>query len=204
MGDSLGFIIFSSFEGIGIYFLMMAMFRLKPVKHFKWFFPVLVIMVLQSLILRGEVHLPYVTPIVSVLLFVFFLATFNKLPLIWSFIVTLAGYTAFSVIQWGLLTLILGSPEILQETTANGYILQCATTILELAIAAVLLRYRIGFIADFEKLKIPDEKYITIAFIVATMIGLGLVAISIYAMFIVLTSFIYFLYFAFEKEREEE
>ena len=202
MGNTLGFIIFSAIEGLGIYYLMLAAFRLNPIKHLQYFVPVLAVMVLVSFVLREELSFPYVVPVASILLFVILLTVFLKIPIVWSFIITLVGYTAFGVLQWGLLVLILGNTSVLEESTLNGYILQSVTALIQFMIAYFLLKFRIGFTADFDLLKFRFEQYIIITMIVLTMVGLALVALNVNSMFIVMACFIYFLYFAINKEVE--
>lgn len=204
MGAFIGFTLFSALEGIGIYFISMSTFRLKPFNNFNAFLPFLVVMILQSYFLRNEVHFESFVPVVSVLLFILFYTLYLRIPLIWSCIIGFVSYTAFGLIQWLLLELVFGSVEKMNQELYGGYILQTLTAIVLYIISAVLIRYRIGFIADFERFRFKSEKYITISMIVITIIGMVLTAFSNIAMLIIVASFIYFLYFAIKKEKEEQ
>ncbi|OBZ08033.1 hypothetical protein [Bacillus sp. FJAT-26390] len=202
MNDILGFFIFSTIEGIGIFIMMMAIFRLKPYKHLLGFIPVLLVMVFQSFILREELSYPFLVPVVSILLFVLYQTVILRLPLVWSFIITLTGYTAFSVLQAGLLYIEFGGIENFDSKSSEGYILQASTAALQISLSLILLKYRIGFTADFDSLRLRAERIIVIAVIALTILGLALVALSIKAMFIVVVSFAFFLLYSIKKERE--
>ncbi|WP_138751782.1 hypothetical protein [Paenibacillus sinopodophylli] len=202
MSDVLGFFLFSTIEGIGIFIMMMAIFRLKPYKHLLGFLPVLLVMVFQSFILREELSYPFLVPVVSILLFVLYQTIILKLPLVWSFIITLTGYTAFGLIQATILVVGYGGVDGVPPHSIDANIAQVITGVVQVLIASVLLKYRIGFTADFEKLRFRAERIIVVTMIALTIAGLALVAISIKAMIFVVLSFLFFLYFSIRKERE--
>lgn len=203
--DFVWFTLFSTIEGIAIYFLMLSIFRLNPGKHFSYFIPIVFVMVVQSFVLREELSFAYVSPIISALLFVFFLAVILKISLIWSFIITFVGYFAYGTLQYFILELLFSSVNEMKSDQTYGYILQSVTAAIALTIAFVLSKYRIGFIADFEKLRFAYEKYIVVGMIIVSLIGLALVSINVSAaMIIVVICFAFFLYFSIRKEREND
>lgn len=202
LGTFISFLFFSALEGIGIYFITMAMFRLKPFKHINAFIPYLAVMILQSYFLRAEVDFSFISPVVSLMLFILFFTLYLRIPLVWSCIITIVCYTAFGCIQWLMLELLFGSVKIMNQTQHGGYLLQSITAAVEFFTAFILIRFRIGFIADFDKLRIKLEKFITIGMIILALVGLALVSFNIKAMIIVTLSFVYFLYFAIRKEME--
>ncbi|URN94538.1 MAG: hypothetical protein NAG76_22425 [Candidatus Pristimantibacillus lignocellulolyticus] len=203
MGTIIGFFFFSAIEGISIYFMTMSTFRLKQFKHINAFMPFMAVMISQSFFLREEVHLSFIAPILSLLIFILFFTLYLKIPLIWSSIITFVCYTAFGCIQWVLLEIFFGDIQTMNNTASGGYILQSITAIVQFFIAFILLRYRFGFVVDFEKLRFKIEHYITITMIIATIVSMVLTSFSNKAMIIIALSFMYFLFFAIRKEREQ-
>ncbi|MGO4375437.1 hypothetical protein AB4Z21_32740 [Paenibacillus sp. MCAF20] len=206
MNDHIGFILFSMIEGLGIYAMMLSIFRFNPWRYFNNFMLVLPIMVLQSLFLREIPELVYLVPVISILLFVFFLRAVLKIPIVWSTMITLGGYVGYGLIQWAIIEIGFGSVEAAQSGDVNGYIVQTATAAVQLVITYLLLKYRIGFtfsMDDYDKLRLKYERVIVIILIVISIVGLALVAVTVKAIPIVIVSFVIFLYFMVRKEKEE-
>jgi hypothetical protein len=200
--DEIRFVVFSLIEGIGIFFMMLSSFRLNPLRFYMRFLPLLVIMVFQSFLLREEMFYPFLVPVVNIILFVLFITQIMKIPLIWSFIITILGYFAFGIIQFSLIFVLFQTVEKMSTNLLNGYILQCSTALLQVIVSIIMLKYRIGFVAEFEKLRFKKESYLIIIMISISLIGIALVSISIYAMLIIMLSFTFFLLYSIRKERE--
>jgi len=203
VAGNIGFIFFSMLEGLGLYAMMLAVFRFNPWKHVKLFSLILSVMVLQSLFLRETQNVEFLVPVINILLFTFFIRSVMKEPVIWSLIMTIGGYVGYGLIQWGVIEVAFGSVQVAQSTHLNGYIVQSATAVIQIVITLVLLKYRIGFTFDMEELRIRHERVIVMALIILSIVGLATVAVTVKAIPIVIISFIIFLYFMVKKEKAE-
>jgi len=129
---------------------------------------------LQSFIIRDEFALTEISPIINVGLTILFLAIFIRVPIIWSVVMTITGYTAFIVLQT---LLILLSDDYLslsqlQEFVWKGYLLQFITGLSGVAIGFFLYKMGYGFSFEFEKLRIKWERIIIILLLLSCLIVL--------------------------------
>ncbi|OKP91361.1 hypothetical protein [Paenibacillus sp. P32E] len=205
--EPVGFMFFSTIEGIGLLALMLSVFRLK-ITQFMWpaLFTIL-IMNFQSYMLRNELSLSYLVPVINIFLFITFITIFVKESILGSAIITVTGYLVFSILQASLLVLIFGSIGTVESSTINGYILQTLSFMLDTVLAWFLYRHGKGFSFDFEKLKIKKEIFIVVGCIAATIILFAVLMyqenISKLSAFFILSLF-YFLYYSIKKERADD
>jgi hypothetical protein len=199
--------LFSTLEGIGLLALMLALFRFK-ITQFIWpaLFTIL-IMNLQSYIMRNELSLAYLAPVVNIVIFIFFIATVVKEPLVGSALITITGYLAYALLQTALVPILIGSIRQVQDSLTNGYILQSGSFLLDVLLAWILYRYGKGFSFDFEKFRLKKENVIVVFLIVGTLIAFGIILfkndILINGLFFTV-ALLLFLYYAVIKERSEE
>ncbi|WP_143191971.1 hypothetical protein [Paenibacillus helianthi] len=199
-----GFMFFSIIETIGVYYLVMALFRFKP-GDFIWEALIVSLLInLQSYILRNELSLAYLVPLITVLIFIFFFSVVVKIPLVWSWITTILGYAIYALLQTGLAFLLFGSIDAAQASLSNGYLLQFSSGLISVILSIWLYKIGWGFKFDFERLRFKFEDILIIVLIV---VFLGLLSVIVYfeQLFILIAFFavtvIFLLYYAVSKER---
>lgn len=200
------FMLFSTLEGIGLLALMLSLFRFK-ITQFMWpaLFTIL-IMNLQSYIMRNELSLSYLAPIINIVIFIFFIATVVKEPIVGSALITITGYLAYALLQTALVPILIGSIREVQNSLINGYILQSGSFVLDGLLAWALYRYGKGFSFDFEIFRLKKENIIVVSLIIATLAAFGIILfkndILVNGIFFAF-SLLLFLYYAVMKERSE-
>lgn len=206
MFEAVGFMFFSTIETLSLFALMMSLYRLKMIDYIWPALFVILLMNLQSYVLRNELSLEYLVPLIGILIFTFMLATIVKLPIVWSAIVTISGYVVFGVIQTIVVTILFGSVAEAQSTNENGYILQTVTALLMFFLSWGMYKFGIGFSFNFDRFRIKWENIITV-----TLIMIFLIAISVILYFNQIwinilffgVSLAFLLYYAVRKENEE-
>ncbi|EFU41625.1 hypothetical protein PVOR_11805 [Paenibacillus vortex V453] len=201
--QAIWFMLFSTFETLAIYSLIMTLLRFKT-KEYIW--QALVIMILanlQSFIMRNELQLDFLAPLITVLIFVFLFSAIIKIPVIWSAICTIIGYMLYALIQSAYLSVFFGSIDTLQTNPANGYILQLLSGATGLLISWVMYKFRIGFKYDLEKLRIKSEHILLIALIIVVLMLMAILfylnRLWLHLLFFGIT-FGIFLYYAINTE----
>ena len=204
--NSLGFMFFSTIETISIYYLIMALFRFKASSHIWEALFVVLLINLQSYVLRNEFSLSFLVPMIAILILIFLFAVIVKIPLIWSVITTILGFAIFGFMQTGLAILLFGSIAGAQSTTSNGYLLQFASGTITILISLFLYRFGWGFKFDFERLRFKFEDILVIILIILFLVFISIVLyyneIFIITLFFVSTV-VFLLYYALGKERGE-
>lgn len=168
--ESAGFIFFSTIEGIGLFILMLSIFRLK-VTDFLWqALFIILLMSLQSFVMRHEFELSYVVPLINLVLFSLLLATVWKVPVLWSVIVSISGYFAFGFIQSLIVLSLFGSLEAPVTIDINIYAAQTITGFITSLLGYILNKFGIGFTFDFEKLRFQREHLIVASSVISFLI----------------------------------
>ncbi|KGE19199.1 hypothetical protein [Paenibacillus wynnii] len=201
--ESLGFMFFSTIETISVYYLIMSLFRLKA-RDYIWEALFIVLLVnLQSYVLRNEFSLAYLVPIIGILIFIFLFAVIVKIPLVWSMISTILGYAIFGIMQTGLAILLFGSIAGAMSTTSNGYLLQFASGLITSLLAWFIFKIGWGFKFDFERLRFRFEDILVIVLISVFLVFISVILyynqIFIDIIFFVSTV-VFLLYYAIWKE----
>jgi hypothetical protein len=171
---------------------------------------IILIMNLQSYVLREELFLAYLAPIINMILFVFLLNTVMRIPLAWSAIITITGYFIFVVIQSLTLRIMFFDFTVLevQEDLVKGYMLQTASGIIGIMISWILYKFGFGFAAgDFEKLRFKFESILVVLAIVITFVFAG-IFFSLNNLWLNVSYFTisaaFFLYYALKKEKWDD
>ncbi|WP_025686333.1 hypothetical protein [Paenibacillus maysiensis] len=204
-----GFLVFSTFEGVAVFALILSIFKVKMTPYVWQAIFVNLVMNLQSYLLREELSLAYLVPVINMLLFIFLLATVVKIPIVWSGIMTVTGYFAYAVIQSVLLKAMFGSLPVseLQEGSLKGYLLQTISAVVGLLISFILYQKGIGFAVNFKKLKFRAEYGIVITLIILSFISTSIVLyyneVWLNMMFFALVSG-FFIYYAVGKEYRDD
>lgn len=200
------YILFSALETFAVYCLIMTLYRYK-FKDYLWeALGTGLLITLQSYVLRNEFSLAFLVPIITIFIFVAFFKLFVKIPLFWSFSVTVLGYASYALLQTGLARALFGSIAAAQGDASNGYLLQFASGSITILLSIGFYKIGLGFKYNFEKLRFRFEDVLMIA-----LISVFLVSVSIIFYFNDMTAnIVYFaavmlflLYYAIRKERGE-
>lgn len=204
MFDSLGFMVFSTIETISVYYLIMALFRFKA-RDYIWEALVIVLLInLQSYVLRNEFSLAYLVPLLTLCIFTFLFSVVVKIPLVWSFVTTIFGYAIYAFLQVGLVILLFGSITTAQSSTSNGYLLQFASGSITILLSILLYKIGWGFKFDFEKLRFKFEDMLVIVSIIVFLVLMTIIFYYNQLFMLILffvTTIVFLLYYAVWKER---
>ena len=196
---------FSTVEAFSLYWLIMTLFRYKA-QHYAWQALYVILLInLQSYILRNEFELANYVPLICMLIYILLFKFIVKIPLIWSFIATVLGYGIFVFIQTLLIRYMFGSIQELQAQVWNGYLFQTVSACVALLLSWILYKTGLGFKFDFEKMKLNFENviviFITILFLLLVSIVFYYNKYTINILFFAAISF-FLLYYAIKKERK--
>ncbi|AZK47291.1 hypothetical protein [Paenibacillus lentus] len=204
--ESVAFMAFSTIEGLGIFALMMTIFKINPLHYIWQALFVVLLMSLQSYLLRSELSLYYLVPITNIMLFIFLVATVVKEPLVGAAIITLIGYTAFSLLQTIIVKVVFDSIIEPQAILVYGYALQTSSAIAIGLVAWLLYRLGIGFTWSFEKVRFKREDLIVSStiFVVLIFFTILLYRNEIWSNILFFSiTLSYFLYYAVRKEKKD-
>ncbi len=180
--------------------------------RFKWMtfiWPAMFIILinnLQSYLLRNELDMANISPLVTIIVFIFFFAAVVRMPFVFSVIATISGYVIFAVIQSSLVLLMFGSLSQVENHTINGYILQTASAAVVFVIFWFAYHKGKGFTFDMEKLRFKLEDIVLTVLIIIFLIGISVLLVykNLWIdimFFIVMSAFL--LYYSTKKERED-
>jgi len=207
--EPLGFMFFSTIEGVAIFCLMNSIYRLKATEFMWHALFIILFMNLQSYMLREELNLAFLVPVINMLLFVLLFTTVLRLPVVWSAIITITGYFAFIVIQsLTLKILFLGvSLSDVQADVTKGYMLQSVSGLFGILLAWILFKFGVGFGADFERLRFRFEHIAVITLIIVILLVTSFFFfindVWLNISFFAAASF-FFLYYALRKEKWDD
>jgi len=207
MWEPARFLLFSTLESMSAFALMLAIFRLK-VKDYVW--PGLflsLIMNLQSYLLRGEASMSALAPAINTLLFILLITTVVKVSVMWSAIISIVGTFSYTVIQTAILLVFFrGVDTASLANSIEGSALQAASSVLALGLTYFLLKFKIGFTADFEKFRFKWEHIGVVIFIILSLLASTLMFYLNNKMLVIIHMALaagLFLYYAIWKERED-
>ncbi|WP_339194535.1 hypothetical protein MKY95_23070 [Paenibacillus sp. FSL P4-0176] len=162
---------------------------------------------LQSYLMREEASMAALAPALSTILFILLITTVVKVPVMWSSIIAILGTFSYTVVQTIILFVFFqGVDTSTLATSVEGSALQAVTSIVALGVTYFLLKFKIGFTADFEKFRFKWEHIGVVAFVVFSLLASTLM-FYINNMFLVIVHMALavgmILYYAIRKEREE-
>lgn len=172
--EAVWFMVFSTFETLAIYSLIMTLLRFKTTEYIWQALIVMILANLQSFIMRNELQLDFLAPLITVLIFVFLFSAIIKIPVIWSAICTILGYMFYALIQVFYMLTLYGSIEATNNHEVDGYVLQLLSSLTGLLISWIMYKYAIGFTYDLEKLRFKFEHILLISLIVVVLILLAI------------------------------
>ncbi|AIQ29294.1 hypothetical protein P40081_14865 [Paenibacillus sp. FSL P4-0081] len=197
---------FSTIETLALYYLIMSLFRFK----WKWYlWQVLFVILLnnlQSYLLRNELGMANISPLILILIFILFFSAVVRMPLILSIIATISGYVIFAVIQTIIVLLVFGSISDIYASVGNGYFLQLLTSAVVFFIFSYAYRKGKGFTFDLDKLRLKLEDILLSVLILGFVIGISVLLyyndILLNAVIFVIMS-VFLLYYSTRKEKED-
>lgn len=146
----------------------------------------------------------YIVPAVNILLFIFLLTIVIKIPVIWSAIISITGYMAFTIIQVSLILLSFDSISEAKSSFFYIYWTQTMSSLLCIALAWLLYKFGIGFTFDFEKLRIRWEGVLVGGMILLFLLLLSFFMYKNEMLWYVLffpSALIFLLYYSVRKEK---
>lgn len=203
--NGLMFIVFSNLEAFAWCTLCMVIFRYKPLEYVWPILIVITLMNLQSFVLRNELELAFLVPLINALFFTLLFTTVLRVPLVGAITMTVVGLGGFVLIQTVIAILVFGSVSGAQSTAANGYLLQVFTAVVVIPISWFLYRHGYGFSYDFGVVRFRFERSIVVVLMAVFMV---IVTIVMYKndVWINIPLFgaglLFFLRYAVRKERE--
>lgn len=204
--EPVGFMFFSTIETLALYYLIMSLFRFK----WKWYlWQVLFVILLnnlQSYLLRNELGMANISPLILIFIFILFFSAVVRMPLILSIIATISGYVIFAVIQTIIVLLVFGSISDIYASVGNGYFLQLLTSAVVFFIFSYAYRKGKGFTFDLDKLRLKLEDILLSVLILGFVIGISVLLyyndILLNAVIFVIMS-VFLLYYSTRKEKED-
>lgn len=201
------FMFFSTIEIMSIFYLIMSLFRFKFHHYFWQAMFVTLIINLQSYLVRNELGMSNLAPLILVIIFILFFATVVKLPLIFSIIASITGYAIFAVIQTALVFVVFGSISSIEGSKTNGYILQVLTAAVICSFFWFFYRKGKGFTFDLEKLRLKWEDIILTVLIIIFLLGISILLyyneIFLNIIFFLVVA-IFFVYYSKRKDKEDD
>ncbi len=202
--EALRFIICSSIEAFAGLALMVAVFRISPTRYIWPVSFLLLVVNLVSYLLRAE-QLSYIAPALITVLYVLIITTIIRIPVLWAAIMSAIGMLIYTLLQAGVILILYGSFDTSMQYSIKGSIVQIVTSVIALGIVWCLLRFRIGFIADFDRLRFKFEHIAVLIFITSALVVLSLLMYlnNLYYVIIFMSLLaVVLLYYAFRKEAE--
>lgn len=196
---------FSTIEAFAWVSLSMAVFRFKASDYIWQILLIITLMNLQSFVLRNELSLSYLVPLINILFITFLYATIIRVSFLGSLTISVVGIAGFALIQWLIAIILFGSIDAIDDSLEKGYALQATSALLVIPLGRFLYKYGYGFSYDFEKFRLKHERLIVISTIIAFV---AFVTIVLYlnevwsVIFLLTVSLLFFLRYAVQKERE--
>ncbi|UNK20178.1 hypothetical protein MNQ98_09275 [Paenibacillus sp. N3/727] len=173
--EAFWFMLCSMIETLAIYSLIMSLFRFKTSEYIWQALFVMLFANLQSFILRNELSLAFVAPLITIVIFIFLFTTVIKVPVLWSATCTILGYVLYALIQTVYVMALFESVEEVQTPGIDAYVLQLISGATALLLSWLMYRFGIGFSFDFEKLRFKFEHIVMTVLIVTVLLLVSVV-----------------------------
>lgn len=194
-------------EVLALISITLAIFRFKIMDYLWQSLLIAIVMNISSYVLRDDAYLSSFAPTSNIIFLALLAAIFLRVPLVWSFIMSLGGMIAYVIIQAIIMVLSLGHLSINAVDTSpeKGYMLQIITGVIVFLLSHLLYKFGIGYAADFERFKFKWEKIVVVTMIVLITCSLGVLLyykeIIIDILFLVL-ALLFFFFYTTKKEVE--
>ncbi|SFA91217.1 hypothetical protein SAMN05216312_102195 [Cohnella sp. OV330] len=180
MEEFIGYMVFSLVEGLALYAIIFYSLRIDLIKHLLPVIGAITVINLQSYIIREELSLSTISPVINLLITAIFIIVYLRIPLAWSLIMTIVGYIAFGLLQTAIVYLSFGFFSIheLSNLVWKSYLLQVLTGFIGFGLSYLTYKFGYGFTFELEKLRLRKEK-ILVSMGIASFI-LALLVIMLY------------------------
>ncbi|ASS64702.1 hypothetical protein [Paenibacillus sp. RUD330] len=208
VAEFLGFMFFGSIEGFALIALVLALYRFKISESY-WPVGITVfLMTLQSFLLREELQIAVLVPIVNAIFISLMLTIFLKVPAHWALFVSLAGYVGYIIFQIVISTASFGvfSQAAVEESLFKGYLLQLLTAAPVYYISRYLYSRGLGFSFDFDEKRLKHEGTVIVISVIIVLVSFGFVLYSrdrFLMLVVLLAAMAFFLYYSIIRERKE-
>ncbi|MGM2632423.1 hypothetical protein [Bacillus cereus group sp. Bce040] len=213
------FVLSQTILGIGNYAIMCALFRLRFHRHIT----IISIISFLSSVVNYSIYfnkqndgLGYLVPIIGMVISFLYLSAVEKIPVIWSLIVTVAGGVIIPLlIQIAIIYCSLGffSPSELKAHIWRNYAMDITSGFVYGMLAFVLYSQEWNFNFDFEKIRFKREKHLVIGislfgaiYLPASFFMSHVRGIDLNITFLAISSsllFVILLFFAIRKDKPE-
>mgnify|MGYP001281105552 CR=1 FL=1 len=165
---------FSLVETMGATAIILTLFRYKLTSYLLPAIAVNLLMAFQGLVLGGDYPISDYTPLINIILLSVFICKIVRVPMIWSFVVSVSGYMVSVVVQAGLVVLSGYPLAQLQSDSGKIYAIQTATSALLMIASYVLYKRGIGLSFQFKRLSFKSERAFVLFLIVGMTIAFGI------------------------------
>ncbi|MFC5652927.1 hypothetical protein ACFPYJ_28240 [Paenibacillus solisilvae] len=175
------FIIFSVFEGLAAFTVMLTMFRYNIREYLLQLSLFSIMMSVFSFSMRYELGLENYTPFLSLLLFVLIIFITLRISMLGAVIVVVPGYVLYAVLQTAILnvlqTLNLTTVIRVQENTSDLYFLQAVTAAAAFITCWFIFRRGFGFSWSLNRFSFQGENILVLVLLI-----LGIAFASVYTL----------------------
>ncbi|CAM4423148.1 hypothetical protein [Paenibacillus tarimensis] len=204
----LGFMFFSTIEGLAIYAFALYVFRMDLRKYIWHVLTMILLITFQNYITRDMLELSQLSTVGNLIVTALFFNTIIRIPMIWSLIMTVTGFIGLGIIQTLIIFGSFGYFSI-EEAAAHAwktYTIQGVTGVIGFLIGWGLYRKRLGFTFDFDNIVIKGERLFVITIIglfILAWIGMVLFENVYLNLFGLLIALLIFLVYSIKKELAE-
>ena len=208
--DFIWYVLFSTLEGMSTLICMFCLFRFGIRRYELKIFIASLLFSLLSYALRVELNFEDFFPVVMLIMFWLFAYVIIKIPLFWSFVISVISNTFVFALQTVLLLLSirtnLVSLEGVQSYQFDARILQGLSAFVTISLSLFLYKKGFGFSFTFDTFKLKSENTFMLSIVCVSFIILLVVFILqnlFYGAIVAALLFIYMLYLGVRKERTE-
>lgn len=196
---------FSTIEVLALISITLTVFRFKIVDYPWQALLVGIVMNLMSYVLRDQMDISSLAPISNVILLALLAAVFLRVPLVWSFIMSIIGMALYIIIQASIVAVSFGQLSIssADASAGQGYLIQSVTALIFFLASYILYKFGIGYAADFDKLHFKWERIVVLTMIVLITLSLGALLYYNELLLDILFLIIAFLFFFFYTTKKE-
>ncbi|MCM3785644.1 hypothetical protein M3231_22000 [Neobacillus mesonae] len=162
--------LFSSLETFALFILIITLFKINSVVYAKRVILVIMLINLQSYLLRNELNVDSLAPFVTIVILTLFFNIIVKIPLIPAAFRTILGFVMYEAIQSLLLMIMYQDIEVVTLDASSSYVLQTVSSALLIIITWLIYKYDFGFNYQYDKLKLKFEYWIVNALMLIFMI----------------------------------
>jgi len=205
-----GYIFFGAIEAAGIFILMFYLFRFDAQSYLKEIAVASLLFPILTYIIRIELQLTPVSPLISIFIYAFAAYAILKIPAIWSLIISSLIYVIYFIVQTSIMLILISFNVVTLENVrsyhTDAFILQFISAVITTVCSHLLYKRGYGFSFPFNRFRFKGENLLMISTILIWYIAFLVLFITenlYYGVFIGTVILVYLLYLAIRKERSE-